>query len=89
MNRELVAAAMMGQDAEDFVKSNIGGYLVGCAEQEKEEALVALARVLPWRRRKIQELQNRVWRADSFLQWISELILTGRQAIDTLDERNE
>lgn len=89
MNRELVATAMMGQDAEDFVKSNIGRYLVGCAEQEKEEALVALSGVLPWRRRRIQELQNKIWRSDSFLQWISELILTGRQAIQTLDEKEE
>ena len=89
MNKELMATAMLGRDAEDFIGSDVGRYLLGCAEQEKEEALAALSKVLPWRRKKIQELQNKIWRADSFLQWVSELIITGRQAIQTMDEKEE
>lgn len=86
MNKELYAEAMVGRDAEDFIQSDIGQYILGCAEQEAREAIDQLKRVYPWRRRKITELQNKIWRAESIQSWLAELVIAGKQAIQQIDE---
>lgn len=85
MSAELYAEAMIGRDAEDFIQSDIGRYIVGCAEQEAQEAMDQLKHVYPWRRRKITELQNKIWRAESIQSWIAELIIKGKQATQQLE----
>lgn len=86
MSNELFAEAMIGKDVEEFIQSDIGRYLIGCAEQESSDALEQLKRVFPWRRRKITELQNRIWRAESFQSWLAELVIQGKQALQQLEE---
>lgn len=86
MSDELFAEAMIGRDAEEFIRSDIGRYIIGCAEQEAQDALDQLKRVYPWRRRKITELQNKIWRAESIQSWLAELVIKGQQAIQQLDE---
>jgi pantothenate kinase type III len=83
---QLFAEAILGRDAEEFVQSDIGKYVIGCAEQEAQEAMQQLKNVYPWRRRKITELQNKIWRAESLQQWLSELIIQGTQATQQLEE---
>ena len=89
MDKEMLAEAVLGKDAEDFVKSDIGKYIIGCAEQEAQEATNKLKNVYPWRTRKITELQNKIWRAESIQTWLAELIIKGRQAIQQLDIEDE
>lgn len=86
MSDDLYAEAILGKDAEDFVTSQIGQYIIGCAEQEAADALNQLKTVYPWRRRKIAELQNKVWRAESMQSWLAELIIKGKQALQQLEE---
>lgn len=86
MDTELVAEAVLGRDAEDFIQSDIGRYIIGCAEQESHEAMDQLKRVYPWRRRKIQELQNKIHRAESIQSWLAELVIKGKQAIQQLED---
>ena len=83
---ELFAEAMIGRDAEEFINSDVGKYLIGCAEIEAQEAMDQLKRCYPWRRRKIAELQNKIWRAESVQTWLAELVIKGKQAIEQLDE---
>ena len=52
-NAELYAEAMLGQDVESFLASDIGRYLIGRADQESAEAVDKLKTVFPWRRRRI------------------------------------
>jgi hypothetical protein len=90
MDKEtLIAEAILGKDAEEFINSELGQYMVGSAEQEAHEAYEALKKVLPWRRRKIQELQNKIWLAEHFKEWLAELVTAGKQAMDALDGRPE
>ena len=89
MDQELLAEAMIGKDAEDFIESDIGRYIIGCAEQEAKEAMDQLKTVWPWRRRKIQELQNKIYRAESIQSWLAELVVTGKQALQQLDGEND
>lgn len=81
----LYAEAMLGKDAEEFIGSDLGRYMIGRAEQEEREAVELLATVWPWRRRRITELQNRIWRARQFKGWLVELYQIGKQAIDQLE----
>lgn len=86
MNEELLASAVLGRDAEEFLASELGRYLVGRAEQDAAEAMDQLKRVHPWRRRKIQELQNTIRRSDSVRAWLAGLVIDGRSAIAALED---
>jgi len=81
-----LAEAILGRDAEDFLRSEIGRYVIGRCEQERSEALSALATVSPWRRNRIRQLQSQVWRAESVKGWLVELVTAGRQAEAVLAE---
>lgn len=83
--RAYYAEAVLGKDAEDFLASELGRIMLARAEEEEREALEALAGVSPWRRRRIADLQARLWRARSFKQWLGELVITGRQALQYLE----
>lgn len=84
--RTLVAEADLGNQTIEWLRSELGRYIVGCAHQEIADAQAQLATTLPWRRRRIQELQNRVWRARTLLSWLRELLLSGHQATRILTE---
>jgi len=81
----LYAEAILGKDAEEFLKTDLGRYMLARAEEEEREALDALANVSPWRRRRIQQLQAQLWRARSFTGWLAEMITAGRQALQQLE----
>jgi uncharacterized protein YbjT (DUF2867 family) len=82
----LLAEAILGRDAEEFLASELGRYLVGRAEQEEREAVEQLARVSSWRRRRIRELQDDIWRARSVRQWLAEMVSAGRAAEPLLEQ---
>ena len=84
--RTLVAEADLGIQAKEFASSDLGRHFIGCAMQEIMDAQQQLSTVLPWRRRKIQELQNRIWRAQFLLSWLRELLLSGKSAEGAIAE---
>jgi hypothetical protein len=81
-----MAEAVLGRDAEDFCKSELGQFILRRCDTEIADAQHKLARVSSWRRRRIQELQNEIWRAESIKAWLVELISNGRQAEAALEE---
>ena len=81
-----LAEAVLGRDAEEFLKGEIGRYVIGRCEQERDEALCLLAVVSPWRRNRIRQLQAQVWRAESLKGWLVDLVTAGRQAEAVLAE---
>ena len=87
MTDPLYAEAMLGKDAEEFWQSDIGRYILGRIEEEEKEAVEILVKVSPWRRRRIMELQSRISRAQSIKGWFSELIISGRQALEQLEDQ--
>ncbi len=86
MNEVLWAEAVLGKDAEEFLRTDLGRYLVGRASQEEQEAIDKLASVASWRRNRIRELQNEIWRARSVKGWLAEIVQTGKQAEMQLEE---
>lgn len=88
MSDVLWAEAHLGRDAQEFFASDLGRYLVGRCQQEKADAQDQLSRVSPWRRNRIRQLQNEVWRSESVVSWLAELITSGAQAEAVLNEEN-
>lgn len=86
--RTFVAEVDLGEQAKDFVASDLGKYIIGCAHQEMLDAHALLKRTLPWRRHRIQELQNRIWRAENLLLWLRDLIAAGQSAGKALEEHD-
>lgn len=82
----LMAEAILGRDAQDFFRSELGQYILGRIGQEISDAQEKLERVSPWRRRRICELQNEIWRARSMSGWLAELIEAGKAAEAALNE---
>lgn len=88
MPPQLLETAIFGRQVEGFLGSDLGKYLVLKAETEAEDATEILKKVYPWRRRKIQELQNTIWRAESFQQWLADAVVDGMQATNLLEEEH-
>lgn len=88
-NDPIVQSAVFGSQVEQFLNSDIGRYLVQRAEDEAELANDQLKRVLPWRSRKIRELQNRIWVAENFQQWLADAIMDGQQSLRILEGHEE
>lgn len=85
----MVAEADLGRQVKEFLQSDIGRYLLGCAQQEHQAAMEALKQTSPWRRRRITDLQNQAWRAESFMGWLRELLIRGRSAEGALTQGDE
>lgn len=88
-SRTFFGEAALGRDAQEFFESNVGRYMVGCAQQEYAEAMLKLKTVAWWRRRRIIELQNKAWRAESLLTWLRDLVLKGKAAELAMEEGEE
>lgn len=83
----LLAEAVLGKDAEEFLRSDLGRYLVGRARMEGRDAMEKLKNTSPWRRRRIQQLQNEIHRAESFEAWLIELVSSGKAAEAALEDQ--
>jgi len=71
------AEAKLGVDAEKFLSTTLGKYLVGRAELELQEAHKELESCKP---EELQEIQNKAWRASSLINWLAEAVHNGRHA---------
>lgn len=85
----LYSEAMLGKDAEELLKSDLGRTMLGMAQQDYAEAVIALANVPWWRKARIRTLQQKAANSKSFLSYMQELIIRGRQAQGALREEDE
>jgi len=83
---DILSIAQLGVEAESFKSSGLGRYLNDRAESEIIEASNELCTVCPSDTKAITELQNKVYRANSFIIWIEEAIEDGNFAIDEIRE---
>ncbi len=81
-----VGLAVLGRQVEDFLLSDIGTYLLEQAKREEAEAMDLLKRVHPWRRRRIQELQNRIAVVERVQLWLADAIYSGHAALELLKQ---
>lgn len=81
----LYAEAVLGKDVEEWLKSDVGRYMLAGFEEDEQEAIDALSKVWPWRWRRIIQLQERIRTARKFKSLAAEMIHTGRQALQQLE----
>lgn len=82
---ELFETAVFGREVENFLNTRIGKYLVGRAEVQAEAATERLKRTPAWRKRRITDLQNEIWKAESFQQWLADAVMDGQQALNLIE----
>ncbi|MGR9117432.1 MAG: hypothetical protein ACU85E_16915 [Gammaproteobacteria bacterium] len=77
---QLIKEARLGIEAEAFLSTDLGRYLIARANEERIEALEQLAVVDPNDIKAIAKLQNKVAVADSIQTWIANAIQNGYYA---------
>ena len=88
--RELYAAATLGEDARNFLASSVGKYLHGRAVNDLEQAKEDLLKVDPdsfWGRRKFRKIQQRAEIAQKFIGYLVDAIQDGDMAYQELQDR--
>lgn len=83
---EHLAAVQLGIECEAFMESVVGKYLIERINEEKEEAIRDFPNVPPTNPLMVMSVQNKLWRADQFLKWISEAIEEGQHSERELQE---
>jgi len=79
-NSDLLNKATIGMDAETFLGTNLGRKLVERAAAHADEATEKLKKCSPIDAAMIRDLQNEIWKAESFKDWIAEIIQEGWNA---------
>ena len=83
---ELLSIARMGVDAEAFVRTPLGRFLVGKADREIAEATTELIAADPEDAKANRELRNRIHVASMFREWMRDAIEIGHAAHDQLQD---
>lgn len=87
MSREedkLEDVVRFGAEAEAFLKTDIGKYLLQRSQDQIDQAFEQLKRVDPCEPREIRKLQNIIQRNEDVETWLGEIIQAGRDARDLL-----
>lgn len=87
-NRLLLAESMLGEDAMEFMTSDLGKYLLGRVNQDRAEAYLALGKCPEWRFWKRLELRRTIDMTEHLMTYFREIILSGRSALAELDKRS-
>ena len=85
-SRTFLAEVALGEEAREFVNSDLGKYMIGCAKQDADDAYQKLKDTAAWRRRRIQQLQNEIRCAEQFVFYLRDLVIRGKAAEIALDE---
>lgn len=80
---------ILGLDAEQFFKTDLGHYVLDRSLTESEELTAELKKADPEDSKKIRDLQNRIQTAEKTLIWLHEAIERGREAIQQLETKDE
>jgi hypothetical protein len=84
---EVKAVVIIGDDAEEFLSTELGKVLLGMVKQEVDVAALEMKDVDLKDDKKLRDIQNRIWRATQFEAWLRELIHNGREALQAYQQQ--
>lgn len=87
MSDELIAAAELGEEARNFLASDLGKCLLGMAQQDVMDAQEQLEVIDPTKVEEIRQLQSQAKRGRNFEQWLLELLDKGESAIEVFRQQ--
>ena len=82
----LIAEARLGLQTREFLKSEVGRYLIGRANKAKEESFEAWSVTDPNDAETIRELQFRARLPSLVITWLEEAINQAKHAESSLQE---
>ena len=80
---------LLGDDAEEFFKSDLGRYVLESALEEINLAVTKLKTVSPWDTNAIIELQTKIRIAEAAPGWLNDAIRAGRERLELRQVRSE
>jgi hypothetical protein len=83
----LLNRAAFGKQVEEFWKSDIGAYMLRRINSEITEAFEEIKTVDPKDGKLVQNIQNKIYRAESIQGWLEDAIVSGLQSFQELEER--
>lgn len=85
-DNELLSVARLGIDAESFVNTPLGKFMMGKARDEEASAMAALVDADPDDVKANRDIRNQIHVARMFATWIGDAITIGHQAHQQLQE---
>ncbi len=83
-NEQLLRIQALGEEAERFITSPLGKFMIERAEGEVEEAVEALKVIDPSEAGEIRILQNKIKTGEDFQYWLAEAVQAGANAIEAI-----
>jgi cytochrome c-type biogenesis protein CcmH/NrfF len=81
--------AVLGEQVDQFFKSDIGKYLLDHAAAQEAQGLERLKKVKCSDAQAVWEAQSQVWVAEQFRTWLTDAIQAGLKAQMILEDREE
>jgi len=78
--KELMAEFRLGLEARDFLKTDMGRYLIECALQARDECTRDFAEADIHNTATMAELQRKAYAPKLFLKWLNEALNNGKAA---------
>jgi len=72
------AVIAVGKDAEAFIKSSLGRFITTRVQDEVLQAEQEFRQADPTDSKLITRIQNNIWRAESLIVWLAEIVQEGR-----------
>lgn len=82
-------AAAIGEDAREFLASDLGKFVMQRAESEIEELTRSLIETNADNTTEVRRLQTEIQRRDMAIKWFVEAYEAGRQALQILEDQHE
>ena len=86
-SRLLLAETDLGEDAAQFLTSDLGAYIIGRVNIEISEFNGQLKTTFPFRFFKLMELQNEIYKREALKMYLLQAIQSGRSALAELSQR--
>jgi hypothetical protein len=78
--KDLLDTAVFGERVSQFLKTDVGQYLIDRADDERDAAVEAIKIVNPASINDVMRLQNRIWLMEQFKTWLADAVVAGLQA---------
>lgn len=85
----LIAEAVIGDEAKNFIESDLGKTILGMIEQDIALATAKYREVDPTDSKTVRDIQNEVWRAETFKSYLLQLFQRGEQAIHVFAQQRD
>ena len=89
VNDELIAAAELGEEARNFLASDLGRLVLGLAQQEVELAKEKLLETEPTDSDAIRKLQFQAEFGRKFEEWLTGIVQDGEQSMIAFKQQQE